>query len=89
MAVDLKALLKAMPVVLTTVDPRLGAIASLAEGIVSTELARARESKPETTLEDLIAEREQALASLAKSDINFDAGLLKANEWLKKGHETE
>lgn len=88
MAFDWKALLKAMPVVITSADPRLGAIASLAEGIVSTELARAKEAKPETTLEDLIAEREQALASLVKSDANLDAGIQKANEWLKKGHET-
>lgn len=86
MAFDWKALLKAMPVVITSADPRAGAIATAIEALVSSELARAQAVDPNATMESLI---DQALADLQKSDANFDEGIRKANEWLKKGHDGE
>lgn len=84
MAFDWKALIKAMPVVAASVDPRAGAIAKAIEALVGSELEKAQAADPNATLDDLI---ERALADLAQSDADFDEGLRKARELRKLGHE--
>lgn len=86
MAYDWKKLLKLMPIVAGSIDPRAGVIAEAAEALFASEFEKAKQSDPALTFNDWA---EQALAHIAASDSDFDEGIGKSKEFLKKGHEGE
>lgn len=80
---DWRELLKAMPIIAGSIDPRAGAIATLVEQVVDAEVDKVQEADPSLTREEA---RAKAIADAAE---RWEAGLDKAKQLRQMGHEGE
>lgn len=76
---DWRELLKLIPLVAGSVDPRAGVIATAIQKLAEDEIARAQAVDPSKTRDQIITE----------AGAQWDAGLDKVNLLKKLGHESE
>lgn len=73
---DWRELIKLIPLVANSVDPRAGQIASAITTLANAEIAKAQQNDPSKTREQVIAE----------AGADWDLGVSKAKELRQLGH---
>lgn len=76
---DWSELIKLVPIVAGSIDPRAGEVATLIEQIANTEIRLAMDRDPSKTREQVIEE----------AGADWERGLAKARELRQLGHEGE